>query len=605
MSFLLRFFLFAVTLFCTRGSFVSGAYVRETLVLTEEVGAPNGQPRDMIMINGQMPGPQLIFDENDDVEITVQNNMPQNATIHWHGLLYAMLPRKGTPWSDGVPGLSQKPIEPGQSFIYRFKAYPPGQYWYHSHSRSTLLDGLHGALFIRHKPDAPAPWSLISKEPDDIAAMSNAASSPHILVLSDWDQYTSTEYMKANEDSRVQIFCVDSILINGKGSVNCPGQPYITSIQSAFMNASWPNTTVSDKGCFPFVPKTQGPWLDQADLSRIPPRLQEGCVPSNGTHEVIEVDPADKWASINFVSASTFKVISAAIDAHEFYVYEVDGQYIEPQRVDTILAFAGERYSVMIKLDKDPADYPIRLPDGGFTQIIYSSATLRYKSNSSVPKLAYNGDYLNNATVLDVLNMPPFPSTITPSLTSDAMHLLDLGKANSSWRFTMSGKALYIQDRDAYTPLLYNPSLPDAFDPELVIRTQNGTWVDLVLQVGWDPRWPNDFPHAAHKHSNKFWQIGVGAGIWNYSSVDEAIKANASNFNLVNPPYRDTFMTAFGGPNWRVLRYQVMNPGAWLFHCHLEEHLASGMAVAILDGVDAWPEIPAEYGVDQKGHMPL
>jgi len=35
-----------------------------------------------------------------------------------------------TPWSDGVPGLTQKPIEPGQSYVYKFKAYPPGQYWY-------------------------------------------------------------------------------------------------------------------------------------------------------------------------------------------------------------------------------------------------------------------------------------------------------------------------------------------------------------------------------------------------------------------------------------------------------------------------------------------
>jgi len=37
---------------------------------------------------------------------------------------------QGTPWADGTPGLSQKPIEPGESFVYRFKAYPAGSYWY-------------------------------------------------------------------------------------------------------------------------------------------------------------------------------------------------------------------------------------------------------------------------------------------------------------------------------------------------------------------------------------------------------------------------------------------------------------------------------------------
>lgn len=55
----------------------------------------------------------------------------------------------GSPWADGTPGLSQKPIDPGQTYVYRFKAYPAGTYWYHSHSRATLLDGLYGALFIK------------------------------------------------------------------------------------------------------------------------------------------------------------------------------------------------------------------------------------------------------------------------------------------------------------------------------------------------------------------------------------------------------------------------------------------------------------------------
>jgi FtsP/CotA-like multicopper oxidase with cupredoxin domain len=54
-----------------------------------------------------------------------------------------------TPWADGTPGLSQIPIEPEESFIYRFKASPAGTYWYHSHSRATLLDGLYGVLYIR------------------------------------------------------------------------------------------------------------------------------------------------------------------------------------------------------------------------------------------------------------------------------------------------------------------------------------------------------------------------------------------------------------------------------------------------------------------------
>jgi hypothetical protein len=44
-----------------------------------------------------------------------------------------------------------------------------------------------------------------------------------------------------------------------------------------------------------------------------------------------------------------------------------------------------------------------------------------------------------------------------------------------------------------------------------------------------------------------------------------------------------------------VIRYQVVNPGAFLFHCHVQTHMSGGMAVAMLDGVDEWPEVPSEY----------
>jgi hypothetical protein len=107
-----------------------------------------------------------------------------------------------------------------------------------------------------------------------------------------------------------------------------------------------------------------------------------------------------------------------------------------------------------------------------------------------------------------------------------------------------------------------------------------------------------------HKHTGKTWQIGSGLGIWNYSSVEEAIAAEPDSFDLETPKWRDTFVTSFDGSAWIVLRYQVTNPGPWLFHCHIETHLAGGMAVAILDGIDVWPQIPPEYGPDQRGFMP-
>ncbi len=100
-----------------------------------------------------------------------------------------------------------------------------------------------------------------------------------------------------------------------------------------------------------------------------------------------------------------------------------------------------------------------------------------------------------------------------------------------------------------------------------------------------------------HKHGNKLWLIGSGTGLFNWTSVDEAIKEIPQNFNLVNPPKRDTFPTlgTVIEPAWNALRYHVTNPGAWFLHCHLESHLMGGMSMVIEDGVNAWPAVPEEY----------
>lgn len=65
---------------------VTSAIVKKDWTITWESGAPNGQERQMIKINGQFPGPEIVCDEDDDIEVTVHNKMPFNTTVHWHGL---------------------------------------------------------------------------------------------------------------------------------------------------------------------------------------------------------------------------------------------------------------------------------------------------------------------------------------------------------------------------------------------------------------------------------------------------------------------------------------------------------------------------------------
>ncbi|KAK5100673.1 hypothetical protein LTR24_000819 [Lithohypha guttulata] len=93
--------------------------------------APDGVEREVLVVNDAFPGPTIEANWGDTVEVTVVNAItgPEEGTaLHWHGLLQV-----NTEYEDGVPGISQCPIAPGESFTYRFNADLYGTSWWHSH----------------------------------------------------------------------------------------------------------------------------------------------------------------------------------------------------------------------------------------------------------------------------------------------------------------------------------------------------------------------------------------------------------------------------------------------------------------------------------------
>ncbi|GAA0578766.1 multicopper oxidase family protein [Paractinoplanes ferrugineus] len=95
--------------------------------------------------NGQVPGPELAVTVGDVVEVTLRNrDIEQGVTLHWHGY---DVPNA----QDGVPGVTQDAVRPGQEFVYRFRADQPGTYWYHTHEASSLgvRKGLFGVFVVR------------------------------------------------------------------------------------------------------------------------------------------------------------------------------------------------------------------------------------------------------------------------------------------------------------------------------------------------------------------------------------------------------------------------------------------------------------------------
>ena len=132
--------------------------------------------------NGQLPGPEIRVTEGDAVRIIVTNELPVATTVHWHGL---DVPNA----MDGVPGYTQDPIAPGETFVYEFNAYPAGTRFYHTHGshhgdEAEQMDmGLAGAFVIEPRdfdpPDVDATLVLTERIRSGIFPI-NGAIYPHI-----------------------------------------------------------------------------------------------------------------------------------------------------------------------------------------------------------------------------------------------------------------------------------------------------------------------------------------------------------------------------------------------------------------------------------------
>ena len=102
--------------------------------------------------NHQIPGPRLRVTEGDRVRIKVTNHLPRSTTVHWHGLILANE-------MDGPANITQKPIEPGGTYVYEFTTEQVGTFFYHSHDNSDRQQalGMYGALIIDPKDPGKEP----------------------------------------------------------------------------------------------------------------------------------------------------------------------------------------------------------------------------------------------------------------------------------------------------------------------------------------------------------------------------------------------------------------------------------------------------------------
>ncbi|CAG7947048.1 unnamed protein product [Penicillium nalgiovense] len=569
--------------------------VKFDIVLTEGDISPDGHSRKGILTNGQFPAPLLELCQGDDVEVSVLNLLPYSITVHFHGIEQRL-----TPWSDGVPGLSQRGIKPRASFTYKWKATEYGSYFYHAHQRGHIEDGLYGPINIHPDNSVERPFASITSDGDQQKAMRKAEDNAQSIMLSDWRHLTSEQLWEAAKATGLDAYCTNSLLINGKGSVSCLSPDTINAFTSAAQKQVLNGSHLTDIGCIPPTNMAaQGPYPH--NFTNIPDGLFSGCTPttSHEGKENILVYPNAGYVSWNIISAAGVAALAFSVDEHPMYVYAVDGRYIEPVLTHVVNLVPGRRLSVLVKLDKPPGHYAVRSAVSGINQILNTTAVMSYVNALGGTGEGTSTGYIDIAgtnTTADVSFFDeklavPFPVEL-PAQTADQTFVLNIERfGNASYTWTLGNTSFPLALEEA-APLLFFPD-SDVANSARTIQTKNGSWVDLIFHVT-SPIQPD---HPIHKHSNKFFLIGYGEGLWNYSSVSEAVRYIPQSFNFNTPPILDTVSTlpASTGPTWMAIRYQVNNPGAFLIHCHIQVHTSGGMALAILDGIDTWPEVPAEY----------
>lgn len=161
--------------------------VREFRIIAQETNWMLGpdMPFEAWTYNGTVPGPEIRVKEGEVVRIIFKNELPVATSLHPHGV---DLPNA----MDGVPGVTQKPVQPGETFIYEFIARPAGTRFYHTHgngeemSEADQLDrGLYGALIIEPtsppQPVMDEPWRRTPVSP-----AKKPYDREYTLILDEW-----------------------------------------------------------------------------------------------------------------------------------------------------------------------------------------------------------------------------------------------------------------------------------------------------------------------------------------------------------------------------------------------------------------------------------
>jgi len=253
--------------------------------------------------NEGLPGPEIRIKEGQTLRATVVNRLPEDTTIHWHGV---PLPNE----MDGVPDVTQPAIAAGESFTYEFVAEDPGSYIYHSHVGSQLDRGLYGPLIVE-----PAEETL-------------SYDKEFVVSLDDW-----LDGMPGTPEDAFET------LKSGGGAM---------SSMEGMSDMDMSGTSETES-----IPGASGESGDVVPAES-PPDLVYPMYLVNGKPaeepEEFEVRKGDR-VRFRLINPSASTIYRVALEGHRMTVTHTDGQPVEPVEADVIRIGMGERYDVLVNAD--------------------------------------------------------------------------------------------------------------------------------------------------------------------------------------------------------------------------------------------------------------
>ena len=514
--------------------------VRYDLYVKDTVVNFTGKSKRAIAVNGQIPMPTLVFTEGDTAEIYVHNMLKEKTSLHWHGLI---LPNK----EDGVPYLTQMPIEPNSTHLYRFPIVQNGTHWYHSHSGLQEQIGMYGNFVMLKKANDPA----FRKGIDDLPTLP--------IVLSEWTDY--------NPDNvhRMLHNATDWFAIKKNAT-----QSYAEAIKAGHLGTKLTNE-----------------WKRMLAMDVSDVYYDKILINGNQSSDLTQVDGkplkgGDKVRlRISNGGASSYFWLTYA--GGKITVVANDGNDVEPVEVDRLIIAVSETYDIIVTIPQDSTafEFLVTTEDRTNSASLYIGNGIKQLA-SPLPRLKYfegmkmmndmmkmNGE-LDDMGMNMSLNQMDMNVVMYPEITGESK---PKQQENDPNRYNANALSDIVTLNYSMLKSPYNTSLPDSapvrelrfelsgnmnryvwsLDNKVVSETdkiliRKGENLRIVLYNGSMMR------HPMHLHGHDF-RLLNGQGD----------SAPLKNIVDLMPMETDT------------IEFNANIEGDWFFHCHILYHMMSGM----------------------------